>query len=72
MHSVHDDRIQVIDEKAIDKASQLEDYFIQEIEAGLEGLVVKKKDAPYQAGRRNFKKKKEYLIQTTLLALFAL
>ena len=51
---VDDDRIQLIDEKDIHSASVLEEYFVHEIECGLEGLVVKKIDAPYQAGKRNF------------------
>ncbi len=54
LRSVKDHRVQVIEEKVIRTAEQLEDYFVEEIEAGLEGIVVKKKDAPYQAGRRNF------------------
>lgn len=46
--------IQVISEKSITTAKELEDYFTENIEAGLEGVVVKKKGAHYQPGKRNF------------------
>ena len=49
-----EDTIQVIEEKEIRSAKELEDYFNQNIAAGLEGLVVKKPDAIYQPGKRNF------------------
>lgn len=49
-----DDAIQVIEEKEIHTSKELEDYFIQNISAGLEGLVVKKEDSVYQPGKRNF------------------
>ncbi len=49
-----DERIQLIDEKDIRAVDVLEDYFVHEIESGLEGVIVKKIDAPYQAGKRNF------------------
>lgn len=48
------DVVQVIEEKRIDTAKQLEDYFTANITAGLEGLVVKRPDAIYQPGKRNF------------------
>ena len=48
------DVLQVIQEKTIHSARELENYFIQEIAAGLEGLVIKKTDAIYQPGKRNF------------------
>lgn len=46
--------IQMIQEVHVATAKQLESYFIQEIAAGLEGLVVKKPDSLYQAGKRSF------------------
>lgn len=49
-----DETIQVIEEKVMHTAKELEDYFIQNISAGLEGLVVKKEDSIYQPGKRNF------------------
>jgi len=49
-----EDVVQVIDEKKIKTAKQLEDYFNQNIAAGLEGLVVKREDSVYQPGKRNF------------------
>lgn len=49
-----DDTIQVIEEKEIHTAQELEDYFAQNIASGLEGLVVKKEDSIYQPGKRNF------------------
>jgi len=46
--------IRVIDEKKIETASELENYFTENIAAGLEGLVVKRDDSVYQPGKRNF------------------
>lgn len=43
-----------IEEVAITTPEQLEDYFEQNIALGLEGLVVKRPDAVYQPGKRNF------------------
>jgi DNA ligase-1 len=52
--TVNDNRVQVIGEKVIRTAEQLEDDFNENITAGLEGLVVKRPDAIYQPGKRNF------------------
>ncbi len=49
-----EDTVFAIDEKKIQTYKDLENYFVQNISAGLEGLVVKKPDAIYQAGKRNF------------------
>jgi len=49
-----DDTVQVIEEKKITTAEQLEDYFNENIASGLEGLVVKREDARYIPGKRNF------------------
>jgi DNA ligase-1 len=38
----------------LDDAQRLEDMFEAALERGLEGLVVKRVDSPYQAGARNF------------------
>jgi DNA ligase 1 len=38
----------------IHSAQQLENYFLETVEMGLEGLVVKRPDAIYQPGKRNF------------------
>jgi DNA ligase-1 len=46
--------VKVIEEKNIHNAKELENYFAQNISAGLEGLVVKRPDAIYQPGKRNF------------------
>lgn len=43
----------LIEEKQITFAQELENYFIESIAAGLEGLVVKKTDALYKPGKRN-------------------
>lgn len=43
-----------VDEKEINTAQELEEYFNTTVAVGLEGLVVKRKDAPYQPGKRNF------------------
>ncbi|MFC1842472.1 ATP-dependent DNA ligase [Candidatus Dependentiae bacterium] len=48
------DRIEVIQEKKIETAKELEHYFAENIASGLEGLVVKKPDSHYQPGKRNF------------------
>ena len=46
--------VELIEEKYFDNAKDLEDYFLHNISAGLEGLVVKRPDAVYQPGKRNF------------------
>jgi DNA ligase-1 len=38
----------------VDDAQQLDELFEDALEKGLEGLVVKRVDSPYQAGARNF------------------
>jgi DNA ligase 1 len=48
------DTLFLIEEKIIDKPEELEEYFYDNISQGLEGLVVKKIDSVYQAGKRNF------------------
>lgn len=50
----HHDTISVIDEKPIKTAAELEEYFLEVVAAGLEGLIIKRPDALYQAGKRNF------------------
>lgn len=45
---------QVIEEVIIASAEQLEDYFNACISSGLEGVMVKRLDASYQPGKRNF------------------
>ncbi|MGZ6254371.1 MAG: ATP-dependent DNA ligase [Candidatus Chromulinivorax sp.] len=44
----------LIDEKICTSGKQLDDYFLHNIGAGLEGLVVKRLDSVYQPGKRNF------------------
>lgn len=46
--------IKVIEEKAINSDRDLEDYFNGQISEGLEGVVVKRIDAIYRPGKRNF------------------
>jgi len=46
--------LKIIEEREITTAHQLEDYFEDNITHGLEGLVVKKHEAVYQPGKRNF------------------
>lgn len=48
------ENIAVIDEVPIHSAEELEHDFLANISAGLEGLVVKRPDAIYQPGKRNF------------------
>jgi DNA ligase-1 len=52
--SLKTDVIEVVEEKKIHSAKELLDYFNANIAAGLEGLVVKKPQAIYQPGKRNF------------------
>lgn len=49
-----DEHIHVIEERKINTVQELSDYFIANIAAGLEGLVVKRENARYQPGKRNF------------------
>jgi len=51
---IKNDAIVVVPEYKMNTAQQLEEFFLSEVAAGLEGLVVKKPDAPYLAGKRNF------------------
>lgn len=44
----------MIEEKNIETAKELEDYFYETISTGLEGLVVKRLHAQYVPGKRNF------------------
>lgn len=54
MQHAHSDIVQVIEERSIERADELERYFTEMIESGLEGLVVKRADAVYKPGKRNF------------------
>ncbi|HTM06313.1 MAG TPA: ATP-dependent DNA ligase [Patescibacteria group bacterium] len=47
-------RLSIIEEKDMDNAASLEAYFYAMVGAGLEGLVVKKPDALYRPGKRDF------------------
>ncbi len=49
-----DGPLQFIEEREVKTAKELDDYFREMIEEGLEGLVVKRMDAIYQPGKRNF------------------
>ncbi|MBM17918.1 MAG: DNA ligase [Epsilonproteobacteria bacterium] len=49
-----DEVLQVIEEKKVTTAEELQDYFLLNIQGGLEGLVIKREDAIYQPGKRNF------------------
>jgi len=46
--------IHVTEEKAVTNSKELEDYFLKQVGDGLEGVVVKRPDSPYQPGKRNF------------------
>lgn len=48
------DTVQVISERIINTSKELTDYFNEVIQVGLEGLIVKRTDAIYQPGKRNF------------------
>lgn len=49
-----DDVIMAAEEKIFTDAKELEKFFLEEIEHGLEGIMTKKLDGVYQAGVRNF------------------
>ncbi len=54
LDKVNSKSIRLIDEIKVTTAEDLLVYFDQEIAAGLEGVVVKRPDAHYQPGKRNF------------------
>lgn len=63
--------VQAIEEVEVSSQEELKSYFYQEVQKGLEGIVVKKKDAPYQPGKRNFnwikfKRQEEGSLEDTL------
>ncbi len=47
-------KIQIIPEIPINSVQDLESYFLKNIDAGLEGVMVKKINSTYQPGKRNF------------------
>lgn len=49
-----DKQVYLIEEKYFSEGDALQEYFIDNLTAGLEGLVVKRPDAAYQSGKRNF------------------
>lgn len=49
-----DPALKIIPEVEIKSAKSLEHYFYENVSAGLEGVMIKKDDAVYQAGKRNF------------------
>lgn len=46
--------IKIIPEITVDSPQHLEEYFLKNIDAGLEGVMVKKVNSLYQPGKRNF------------------
>jgi DNA ligase 1 len=46
--------IQAIEEATFETGEDLENYFDEQISMGLEGIIAKRIDAPYVAGKRNF------------------
>lgn len=44
----------LIEQKVMHSAKEIEEYFLENIGAGLEGIMVKKPSAHYEAGKRNF------------------
>lgn len=46
--------ITVIDQKVTDDPREIDSFFMEKIESGLEGIMAKRLDSPYQAGARNF------------------
>jgi DNA ligase-1 len=54
LDGVKSEHLFVIQHKQIHNGKELENYFYSEVAQGLEGLVVKRPDAIYQPGKRNF------------------
>jgi DNA ligase-1 len=54
LNGVSSEHLFAIQHKEIHNGKELEDYFYAEVAQGLEGLVVKRPDAIYQPGKRNF------------------
>ncbi len=54
LNGVSSEHLFAIQHKHIHNGKELEDYFYTEVAQGLEGLVVKRPDAIYQPGKRNF------------------
>jgi DNA ligase 1 len=54
IHAMKSDVVKTTEERVIKTADELENYFLETVSAGLEGLMVKKTDAIYQPGKRNF------------------
>lgn len=46
--------IKLVEEVAVNSAAEIEHYFYDQINQGLEGIVVKRPDAVYRPGKRNF------------------
>ncbi|MGB8647688.1 MAG: ATP-dependent DNA ligase [Anaerolineae bacterium] len=46
--------IAVIEQRLTDQPKVVDEFFMEKIEAGLEGIVAKRLDSTYQAGARNF------------------
>jgi DNA ligase-1 len=49
-----DGRVRVVERVVTEDASELQGFFDEEIERGLEGVVAKRLDSRYEAGARNF------------------
>jgi DNA ligase-1 len=47
-------RIRLVERIVTDRAQELQRFFDEQVERGLEGVVAKRLDAPYSAGARNF------------------
>jgi DNA ligase-1 len=54
LHGVKSEHLFVIEHTEMHNAQELEDYFLETVATGLEGLVVKRSDTIYQPGKRNF------------------
>ncbi len=54
LHKRHDETLVLIEEQYVKTPEELEDYFVHALEEGLEGIIAKRPEAPYQPGKRNF------------------
>lgn len=49
-----DERIRPVERLVTESADELQQFFDEQIERGLEGIIAKRLDSPYQAGARNY------------------
>jgi len=71
LQSYPDPRVRAVDEQPISDVATLQAYFNQMITDGLEGIIIRRPDAPYQPGKRSynwikFKRRQTNALEDTL------